>query len=534
MAGQTRRGGGQPPGCPGARLTADQSVPTEPLSKKRTGPGASGGHAKRLSGDVAIYGSGRIALQLLAFFTLPVLTHVFTNSQYGVIETATTVFSVVMLVAPLGLESASQRSYFDYSDEQVDERRLVLGTTVWAMSASGAFLGALLIAFSGVLSQALLGSRSYAIVFVLTGATVPLATLLNFTQEVLRLRHRPAQYVALALFAGVMNTAATLFLILVVDSGVKGVVAGTLIGMGTGLLVGYPLIAKSVGTGFSRPVLRTMLAYGLPFIPVAAATWAIQLADRFFLLAYFSTSELGIYSLGAKYANLLMLAVYAFGAAWAPFFLDLHSRDAEEERRVRAKALSVLMLLLTWGAIAVTASSRAFIQVFTSSDFRDAYKVIGLLSVGIIVIGMNSVVIGGISIARKTHYFVRYTAYAAAANIALNFALIPPLGMVGAAIATLLTYVVLTVLYSWRAQRLDPVDFNWDRIARILIAGALCMVPANLVFLHPLWLEIVFKSALIVGYPLVAFVLGGVDADALTSTRAFLTSLRRRQPGVTQ
>jgi O-antigen/teichoic acid export membrane protein len=347
---------------------------------------------------------------------------------------------------------------------------------------------------------------------------------------VLRLEHRPAHYVTVSVGVGIVSTVATLYLVLVVDAGVKAVFTATLVAMGGALLFGYPFVARSVGRGFSRRELRIMLAYGLPFIPVAAATWAIQLADRFFLLAYFSTSELGVYSLGAKYANLLMLAVYAFGAAWSPFYLDLYSRDPQEERRVRAKMLSVLMLLLTWGAVIVTATSRAFLHVFTGADFRTAYQVVGLLTISVVAIGMNAIVIGGISIARKTHYFVRYTIYAAIANVVFNVALIPPLGMVGAALATVFTYVVLAGLYSWRAQRLDPAEFEWNRIARILAAGALCMVPANLVFLRPLWLEIVFKTLVIAVFPLVAAALGGVRQDTVATAKAVFATASRRLP----
>jgi O-antigen/teichoic acid export membrane protein len=52
-----------------------------------------------------------------------------------------------------------------------------------------------------------------------------------------------------------------------------------------------------------------------------------------------------------------------------------------------------------------------------------------------------------ISLARQTKYFAYYAVYTSALNIALNFLLIPPFGMVGAAAATFVTYAVLAVLY---------------------------------------------------------------------------------------
>lgn len=488
----------------------------------------SGGHLKRLSGDVAIYGSGRIALQLVGFLTLPVLTRAFTRAEYGAIETVMTVFSILMLVAPLGLESASQRSYFDYRDDQVVERKTVLGTTAYTVTVSSVVLGGLLVAFSGFVSELLLGERSHAMLFELAGLSVPIAALLNLTQEVLRLNRRPAAYVGLSLSVGLLSAAITVYLVVVADFGLPSVFVGSLAASTACLLAGYRLVSRWLGWSFSARELRIMLAYGLPFIPVAAATWATQLADRFFILAFASADDLGVYSVGAKYANLLMLAVYAFGAAWSPFFLDLYSRDREEERRVRARTLTVLMFMLTWAAVGVTASAPAFLRVFTGAAFHDAYVVVGLLSVGILAIGMNSVLMGGISTTRKTHYFVRYTAYAAVANTALNFALIPPFGIVGAASSTAVTYVLLSSLYGWRAQRLDPARFEWERIARLLGVGAALLLPANLIVFEPLWLEIAFKSLLIALFPLGAAAFGGLPPHLAASIRALIAGRAAR------
>lgn len=488
-----------------------------------------GGHFRRLSGDTAIYGSGRILLQLSAFVTLPILTRVFTTAQYGVIETVTTVTAVFMLFAPLGLEGASQRSYFDYTDDHVEERRLVLGTAAWTMALSSVVLGALLVAVAVPLAEVLLGSRRFSILFVVTGFTLPITTLLLFTQEVMRLKHRPLHYAALSVFAGVASVALTLYLVLVHRAGVISIFVATLVTSAVALLIGFPTIARSVSMKFSWRHLRIMLAYGLPFIPVAAATWVVQLADRFFLLAYRSPAEVGVYSLGVKYANLLMLAVTAFGIAWSPFFLELYSRNRDEERRVRARALYFVTLLLTWAALAVVASSRAFFAIVTGDDFVEAYTVVGLLAASIVAIGMNVVLISGITITRKTHFFIRYTGYAAVVNIVLNVLLIPPLGIVGAALATLLTYAVLSGFYGWRVQRLDPVRFDWNRIARTILAGAACMVPANIVFLQPLWAEILFKGLLIACFPLVAIAFGAVPPDARSRAAAVFGGLRNRR-----
>ncbi len=88
-------------------------------------------------------------------------------------------------------------------------------------------------------------------------------------------------------------------------------------------------------------------------------------------------------------------------------------------------------------------------------------------------------------------------------NVGLNLILIPPYGMMGAAIATVAGYSVMFVLMAWHAQRVYPVPYQWRRIATcvgaavgLLLAGKLLDVPLAVAILLSL------------AYPLVLLLLG--------------------------
>ena len=67
---------------------------------------------RRLFRDLLIYGAGGIGLQFVGFVSVPVLTRIFTRSEYGAVETIATMSLVIGVLAILGLDSASQRSFF--------------------------------------------------------------------------------------------------------------------------------------------------------------------------------------------------------------------------------------------------------------------------------------------------------------------------------------------------------------------------------------------------------------------------------------
>ncbi len=58
------------------------------------------------------------------------------------------------------------------------------------------------------------------------------------------------------------------------------------------------------------------------------------------------------------------------------------------------------------------------------------------------------------------------------ANVALNLALVPPLGIVGAGIALVASYLVVLALMYGFTQRLFPVPFEWARLARVVLVSA--------------------------------------------------------------
>ena len=92
---------------------------------------------------------------------------------------------------------------------------------------------------------------------------------------------------------------------------------------------------------------------------------------------------------------------------------------------------------------------------------------------------------------------------AALLNFGLNLWLIPAYGMLGAAYATLAAYVLLMAVRTWNAQRLYPVDYQWRRVAIVLLAGG-ALTGAGQAFHHSL----VLAFALTAAYPLLLAPLG--------------------------
>jgi O-antigen/teichoic acid export membrane protein len=240
-----------------------------------------------------------------------------------------------------------------------------------------------------------------------------------------------------------------------------------------------------------------------------------------------------LYGVGYRLANVLLLGSTAFSLAWAPLMLEVHAQEPRAERALRARTLNYVTFMLCLGAVVLSAYAREIFRTITAPAFADAYKVVGLLAGSVVFIGMNAVTISGTSIVRRTGYLARYTVYVAVLNLGLNFALIPTMGIVGAALATLVTYGCLSALYYYRSERLDPAPFEHRRILLILAAAAAAIAAGTLINIEPLWLDALAKIPIVLAFPALLLVTRAFEWSTVIEVQEFaLEPLRRREsPG---
>jgi O-antigen/teichoic acid export membrane protein len=421
-----------------------------------------------------VYGIAGAAAQAVGIITLPIFARVFTPSEYGVLEIATVGYAALLVFADTGLTSGAQRSYYDYDEHEQAERRAALFTGLVASLAWGALAVLVLLAFAGPISRWVFSGQEYSAVVRIVALTVPVGTIAAFAREAMRLRFRPWNYAIAALLASVGGALIAIVAVVGFDLGVKGVMLGTL--LGTSLAAAYGLLAahRDLLGRFSTRELRKMVLYGLPLVPAAVALWGLTFIDRVMLAKLGNLADTGEYAVAMRFAFVLTLAVTAFATAFGPFQLALWKEDAELEKRVRDQTLTYLTVVLVGIGVVLAVFARDIVAVIAPS-FTRAYEVVGLLVMSVVLWGIANLVLFGIGLMRRTGYVAAFTTLAATINIGLNFALIPPFGMVGASIANLVAYLVLALTYYRTSQQLYPTDYTLSKPLKVLAAGALAM-----------------------------------------------------------
>ena len=126
-----------------------------------------------------------------------------------------------------------------------------------------------------------------------------------------------------------------------------------------------------------------------------------------------------------------------------------------------------------------------------------------LLAFGFAIYAGYTVLAIGSGRARRTQLNWVVTGVGAAANVGLNFWLIPRYGMVGASISTAAAYVVLFIGMTVYAQSVYPVPYQWRRLVTAVGAAVGLTVLARAPHLG---LRPVVRAVL--AYPIVLALLG--------------------------
>ena len=451
---------------------------------------------KRLGRHSAVYGLGGIVSRVIAVFLLPLYTRFLDTEDLGAVGLIVALSAVLVTILRAGISSAFFRFYFDSRDPA--QRRLVVRTSFWFTMAS---------ATAGLVAGMLL-AEPIADLLGLDDANLVRAGFvgiwaqMNYEQltSLFRAEERSTAFVVASLANIAVTVGATILLVVAWEQGALGVIVGNF----TGTLVVYLALLvvhrERLGLQFSRPLLCEMNRFGIPLVPAALALIAVNFSDRFFLVHLASLDEVGLYEIGVRIASAMVLLLTAFRMAWPAFAYSIE--DDGEAKRTYAFVLTYLVTVASWLALALGLTAPWLVRLLTQPEFYEGEKVVAPLAFGGMAYAAYIVMAIGVGRAKRTQFNWVITGVAALVNVALNLILIPPYGIMGAAVATVVAYGVMFLGMTWYAQRVFPVPYQWRRVLTAVVAALALLLAGRAIG------GLGAAIALTLAYPLALLILG--------------------------
>jgi O-antigen/teichoic acid export membrane protein len=341
---------------------------------------------------------------------------------------------------------------------------------------------------------------------VLVAADVAAGTLAFVPLALLRIQDRPALFSA---FSAARHTVNIVLKVVLVTRGwgVAGILWSDLAATIVFSLALLPILIRHSTPAFSPPLLAAALRFGVPKVPHGLLLQVQNLADRKILDLFVTRGEVGLYQMGYNFGQGVKFATSAFEPAWGPFVYAQLGRP--DTRTTLARVAGHVFAFFAWAALAVAVLGGDLLTLLTPGNpaFRAAAPVIPVVALAYLLHGVFLLTSIGIGIEKRARYYPLVTGAAAAANVAANFALIPRLGMLGAAWATVLSYTVMALCGFAISRRLFPIPYEAGRwLAAAAVAGALygfsLFAPA------PLLPRLAVELALVAAYPLILLATG--------------------------
>ena len=449
---------------------------------------------RQLGKQLAIYGAGDVAVSAVNLLLLPIYVQYLTERDYGVLGLLGGVEVVAKIVFRLGLDGSFMRFFLDHEGAAARRR---LASTIFFF----------LLAVNGVLLVASIAAAPWIarVLFADEAAALPLRLVLlntfaiGFTFlpfHVLRMEGRSTEFSLFALARSAATVILRLALVIGAGLGLLGVIVADVAVTAVLLAVMLPRFARLIGPVFSSALLRDSLAFGLPRVPHAAAQQVMAVGDKFILAAFRPMAEVGTYSMGVSFGLTQKLFLSAFEYAWAPFYYAAARENGAKATFSTVTTYGIAALaLLTAGLSAI---ARDLLDLMTRGVFVEAAPVVALTAVGVFLQGVYLLTSIGLNLTRRTLYYPASTIAAAATNVALNYALIPKLGMIGAAWANAAGYAVQAGLAFAFSQRMYPVAYEYGRIVRAIACAVLSCVAALAVPALPAAVGVALRGILVI------------------------------------
>jgi O-antigen/teichoic acid export membrane protein len=421
----------------------------------------------RLAKGSLIYGIGGMLQRFMGLLLLPFFTRVLTPQDYGVVALVSLIGVAMSGLFTLGTGNSMGVLY--YRELDIAKRPTIIWSNVLLLTLNGVFWYALLFLAAPILSSLMFQSDRYADLIRLALLGSIFSAIADPWLAYLRMEEKARRYVVITLISSLLSIGLSIWLVLVQDLGVKGLILAGTLAQGIMLGVNWLVIGEQLPFHIDATLFRPMVRVGFPSIFGLFAFLLIDYADRQMIERMVSLDALGIYSVGYSFGMVMSIAMGAFATAWPPFFMSYLNKP-DEARIVFAQVLTYY--LIGFGALVVLFFflAKPITLMMTAPAFHEAHLVVGLVAAGYMLKGCYLIVLPGIYFAEKLHMQSVIEWVAAIVNISLNLWLIPQLGIVGAALATFLSYLSLPIFAWLLARRYLVVDYDFERIAKITMA----------------------------------------------------------------
>jgi O-antigen/teichoic acid export membrane protein len=455
-------------------------------------------HMTRIVRHTLIYGLGFAGTSALMLLLTPLYTHFIGPEEYGRLRLVNISVEVLAIIGRLGVIEAFYRFFYHYAGK--NRKREIMGAAMLTMTLPLIAVGVAMALFAEPLSTLVLDGPGHALLFLIAAGTLIASGVSTFGLAYLRVEERSGLYSLATLVQLGMALGLNVYFVAVADMGVMGILLASLISRVALSTLLLPWMWRAAAFRISIATVKDLLSFGIPLVPASVAAYLITNSSLYFLKGYGTLEDVGIYSLALQFgAAINLLVVTPFDMTWGPMKFKL-ANDPQADR-IYSNVLTYFVVIALFAVIGLAALIGDLMALIINDRYHDAALYVGAIGLSYAVFGAYRVFCFGMDIRNKTHYRAAIIVASLGVTLLVNISAIPTLGAWGALIALLAGYAFMAASAYVVSQRLFPVSYQLDRIAKACAAAGLHFLLAYLVETGAAWSNLVVKGLIVVCYP---------------------------------
>jgi O-antigen/teichoic acid export membrane protein len=476
---------------------------------------------QKFARDVGLIGAVHILTNLSSFFLLPIITKSLGTYDYGLWAQINITVSLISSLALMGLSMSLVR--FLSSETDKEKIREAVYSILFFVTVSGLLASFLLYMFAEPLAT--FGFKeSGATYFIQAGS---LLILLNVIEPITLFYFRVFRQIKKFSYFTLIEAFGKLLFILVLlkmGYGLLGVIAAILLIQGAIILIAFLTILSQIGFVIPRfTYLREYLQFSLPLTPNTLVRWVTESSDRYLVTYFLGLNSVGIYSAACSFGSLIQLFVSPLQLILLPELSKLYDENNIDEVIIYMSHSLRYFLLITLPAVfGLSALAKPLLSIFTTQDFLSGWLVIPIIALSGLLAGIVQIFVNTLLIVKKTEIPTYINFAAAILNVLINLFLIPLIGIVGAAISTLIAYFFMAILCTHMSLKYFKHDFYFHDIAKSVLSSVTMYFFVShfeILTIRELF-EVAGMGVLV--YLFVMFMLGGFSDHELSLLKKYL------------
>lgn len=449
------------------------------------------GWIKSLGKDTLVYGIGYGATRFLQIIILPIITHALTLSEFGYYSNYVIFYSFAGGLLICGLDSAVARFFFDSDDKKYHQR--LFSSAFFFILAVSALSSIAFFIFSPSLLKVLAIPPAYTSSLKYVILCTPVVAMNGFLLSWSKWKREKMKF----LFNSGSTIVFLLIPLLVAAHVTFDFIFQVIFWSQLVIFVLSSLLARDyIRFDFSQSALRSLLAYGFPWMLVFLFGASRTYLDRAFLTQYLSSDLYGVYNFSVRVASLLSLVITAFDMSFGPLAFSIWNKETAPAFFARLQSLYTFLICAF--ACSICVFSPLIIQILGGEKYAGSENILPILLFAAIPLSLINFSNLGINHAKKSILSTVTLFIGLVVVLILNFLLTRHFLQYGATTASLAGHLMIIITGYYFSSKYYRIPFAYAKDSMIFfLFFILSLLSVNFSFSPSMYYEMLIESVIL-------------------------------------